>query len=223
MSLFRPAGFPCPECTTEITFDVADSLNADRRPDLREAILDGSYQRGTCHACGCAFRAPPWFVYLDVGRGQWILGQPAGLRASWAEAEASTQALFDRLFGSAASGAARRIGGRLTPRLTFGWSGLREKLVAVAAGLDDAALEALKALLLRSGAAPAPAPDRELRLLAATPERLDLGWGGEEEIATVLQIPRSLYEHVSAEPDWQETRTRLAAGCFVDLDRLLLD
>ena len=41
MSLFESAKSPCPKCGTPHAFEVVASVNADRRPDLRAAILDG--------------------------------------------------------------------------------------------------------------------------------------------------------------------------------------
>jgi hypothetical protein len=87
MSLFRPETIDCPRCDTPVAFEVADSVNADLRSDLRDAILDDSFQRGTCPGCGVAFRVAPNLSYLDVSRGQYIVAlahELGGVRAAGA-------------------------------------------------------------------------------------------------------------------------------------------
>ena len=76
MSLFQTEEVACPSCGEKVNFDVVYSVNADRRPDLREAVLDGTFQEATCANCDKSFRLAPELSYLDVARRQWILVQP---------------------------------------------------------------------------------------------------------------------------------------------------
>ena len=76
MSIFRTYELNCPACNTPVRFDLVMSVSADRRPDLREAILDGSFQRKVCPACATAFRPEPEFTYIDFARGQYIFVYP---------------------------------------------------------------------------------------------------------------------------------------------------
>ena len=87
MSLFRPIALACPRCHAEATFDAVGSVNADRRPDLRQAILTGQFQRKECPACGAGFRLDPAFVYNDQRRGQWIAAHGVSALGEWAERE----------------------------------------------------------------------------------------------------------------------------------------
>jgi CpXC protein len=224
MSLFRAETFACPECTTPIRFQVADSLNADRRPDLRDAILDDSYQRGVCDACGCAFRREPLLTYLDIGRGQWIQALPPSALPRWAEFEGDARLLFERGFGAAAPPVSRQIGAHVAPRLVFGWAGLREKLLCVEHAIDDAWLEVLKAALLRAGEASQVGDACELRLCAAADETLALGRirDDADPPEETLHLPRSLYDQVHADPAWRPVREQVGAGPFVDINRLLV-
>ena len=48
MSRFFTATATCPNCTTLNTFDYPASVNADRRDDLRSAILDGTLYVRRC-------------------------------------------------------------------------------------------------------------------------------------------------------------------------------
>src|SRR5678815_2165427 len=72
MSIFKTVELPCPTCATRVSLELVHSVNADRRPDLRQAVLDGTFQREQCPACGLAFRVEPEFTYIDVGRGQFV-------------------------------------------------------------------------------------------------------------------------------------------------------
>src|SRR5206468_10014321 len=130
MSLFLPVEAKCSKCGTQVKADLASSVNADRRPDLREAILDGSFQSMACPKCGVTVRFPAHLTYIDMERGQWILGEDASRLMEWGEVEAEGQDLYDRFFGKRAPPLQRSIGDETTPRLVFGWPALREKLIA---------------------------------------------------------------------------------------------
>jgi hypothetical protein len=225
MSLFRSETLDCPRCDTPVAFEVADSINADRRPDLRDAILEGSFQKGTCPSCGVAFRVSPDLSYLDVGRGQWVLALPYELRPRWAEVEQHARDLFARGFGPAAPVSARLISERVSVRVVFGWSGLSEKLLCAEHGLDDAVLESLKISLLRHGEAVRLRAHSTLRLVAVADDALSLGWLVADEASPdeTLVVPRELFEMVAVDAAWTALRADLAAGPFVDFDRLLVE
>ena len=67
MSLFREIKVHCPSCHEAVILDAVHSVNADRRPDLRDEILAGDFQRCQCNACQQPFRLDPSLTYLDVG------------------------------------------------------------------------------------------------------------------------------------------------------------
>ena len=225
MSLYHTVSINCTSCGQTLSFPASVSVNADRAPELREAILDQSFQRESCPHCGTGLRLDPQLSYVDLARGQWIAAYPGSWLERWPELEAEARQAFDRAFGEQADAAAREIGGGLTPRVVFGWTSLREKLLAADAGLDDVTLELTKMALLRG--MDGLAPDQELRLS---------GFGGEGDDARLtfllvpatddaeleeLDVPRGLYDDIIAEPeDWQALRDSVAAGLFVDLMRL---
>ena len=124
------------------------SVNAVRRPDLRVAILDRSFQHIACPSCGTGFRVEPTFTYLDTGRKQFIAALPSTDLPHWQEAEARAQASFDKAFGKG-SGAGSLAAG-MQARCVFGWLGLNEKLIAQEHGIDDVALEMAKLATLRA-------------------------------------------------------------------------
>src|SRR5262245_3561647 len=118
MSLFQTLEIPCPACGTDVEYSVVYSVNANRRPDLRAAIIDGTFQRQTCSACQANFRVEPEFNYLDVNRGLWIAAFPLSKLAEWRHWERHAGEVFDKSFGAQASAPARMIGADLTKRIT---------------------------------------------------------------------------------------------------------
>jgi hypothetical protein len=225
MSIFQRIQAECPSCGERVAFEAFVSINADRRPDLRAAILDGSFQRHPCPHCGVSFRVEPEFTYIDYGRGQYIGAWPVDRRADWAQWAAQTQGAFDRAFGTLATGVARELGDTLRLRVTFGWPALTEKLVAQEAGIDDTTLEVAKVAIV-SRLEQAPLPGREeLRLVHADGEELTLGWVRAEghRLGKCLRIPRALLDDIEREPAaWRGLREQVGAGALVDFQREML-
>ncbi len=224
MSRLHSETFPCPHCGAEQEMGIVASINADRRPDLRQAVLDDSYQRGTCESCGKGFRLDPDLTYLDAARGQWLLVRPAEHLDEWPLTEALARQAFDRGYGAEASPDARELGAGMQPRLVFGWAAFREKLLCGEHGLDDVALELTKLAVMRAVEDMPLADDMELRLSAATADELTLTWtmsGGDLAVET-LAVPRALYDGIAKDKGWAEARAELAGAAFVDVNRILV-
>ncbi len=230
MSLFVEMNLTCPNCAEVFSFEAVGSVNADRRPDLRDEILEQSFQTATCSACDHEFRLEPDFNYLDVGRGQWIAALPAQALRDHLEIAAGKQAIFDLSYGDAAPSAAQGVGKDLIRRLVFGWPALREKLVLAELGFDDLLWEVAKLDLLRSLPEAPLAEGVELRLMGLSEAGdeealLDLVWvrSESEEVLNHFQVSRGLYDEIAANPDpWVPVRAMLAAGIFVDMQKLFM-
>jgi hypothetical protein len=224
MSLFDSIGIACPACgrTAEIT--AVKSINADRTPELRTAVLEDSLQRLTCAGCGAPLRLEPQLLYLSLHDALWIIARPIADLPSWPAASHDARALFERNFAAAAPGSAGEIGRGLTPRLVFGWPALREKLVCRDAGLDDAAVELAKSLLLLSGPLMPAADGTELRLTEAGKDELRFAWIEQRTglIREFLTMPPSLLHELDADPAFQDTARKLRGWPFIDLQKLLL-
>ena len=225
MSIFRKMRLECPVCATPIDFDVVLSVSADRRPDLREAILDGSFQRLPCPGCGTDARADPEFTYMDIGRGQYIGVWPVEKRADWKTWAEKTRAVFDDALGKNAPSEARGIGAKVDVRVVFGWAALVEKILARGAGIDDRTLELVKLAVMRTRAE-TPLPGvQELRLVAVEGGVIKLAWvgGDPEDFGPVMSVQRQLIKDIEAVPDaWQAVRASVAEGDVVDFQRELL-
>lgn len=225
MSLFLPVDLTCPGCGELITMDAVGSVNADRRPDFRDAILEDKFQDVICSACEMTFRLQPNFNYLDAGRGQWIAGMPADKMPNYLEVEDEVGTLFDQSYGSKAPAAARVVGDVLDVRLTFGWPAIREKLLAREHKLDDVVLEMLKLDLLRRMPSAPLAPGTELRLVDVTQGRLSFIWieTATEDADEEVTVDKQLYDDIADAPEvWEPIRAQLTNGAFVDMQKLYM-
>jgi hypothetical protein len=226
MSLFEPTTLACPACGTPVEFQAVASVNADRRSDLRDAILDRSFQREACPKCAKTFRLDPMFTYMDQALGLWMVVHPVADLGNWEALEQKDRATHDLAYGARASAAARAIGAALKPRVAFGWPAVREKVLAADKKLDDVTLELVKLAVLRGYDSSPLNQDNELRLAEVNDDQLVLAWiqPQEEEIRETLKVPRGVYDDIAADPaGWEALRAELTAGLFVDMHRLLAE
>ena len=225
MSIFRTIEARCPACDTPVDFDVVYSVAADRRPDLRAAILDGSFQRQPCTQCHKPFRAEPEFSYMDIANGLYIGVWPNEKRAEWQACAARTQAVFDEMLGSGATPEAQELGRKLEPRAVFGWAALVEKVVARIAGIDDRSLEIAKAAVLRaSDTMPIPG-EQAFRLLRMEGDDLICAWvrASDGTARDARRIPRRLIADIEADTArWDALRALVGEGLVVDFQREML-
>ncbi len=225
MSLFSNATAPCPACGTVRKFALVASVNADRRPDLRAVVLDGSFQREKCAQCDNEFKPPPLMTYLDFARRNWILVQPFENQENWERFGEMAASSFALAYGTKAPVAAQVIGRDLRSRVVFGWSALREKLRCDDLKLDDVCLEMLKLSILRDVPDSPLSDDTELRLLGVRGPELFFAWvrGADERALSTLRVPREDYDAlVAAREDWQPLHDELSSHPFVDINRMLL-
>ncbi len=224
MSLFHSATVTCSKCGTPAEIERVASINADRRPDLRAAILDGSFQSVTCRKCQTKLRLPPHFTYLEMGRKTWFAAEPADMLEQWPDVEDEVIDVYADTFGENASAAAQELGEGLHARLVFGWPAVREKLICQDLGLDDTTLELLKMAIMRDVQGPPMADTTELRLIGGDAENLEFHWFVtlSEKVLAGLTVPRGAYDDIVAEPDpWEVARGKLEGVPLVDLRRLI--
>ncbi len=225
MSLFHPVNLVCPNCQALITMDAVGSVNADRRPDLRQAILDDKFQDTTCGACGESFRLQPEFNFFDAGRRQWIAAMQAPRVTQYLTIEDEVSELFASSYGGRAPAAARVVGETLDVRLTFGWPALREKLILREHGLDDRIIELIKLDLLRNLPEAPLDLGTEMRLLRVADDVLPFLWIESATEAPVEEVvlPRAAYDTFAANlAPWEPVLAQLTDGPFVDMQKLFL-
>ncbi|HVY14287.1 MAG TPA: CpXC domain-containing protein [Rhodopila sp.] len=224
MSLFQDVATQCPACKVALSYEMVHSVNADRRPDLRDAILDSSFQVLTCESCGENFRIEPQFTYVHMAGKQFLTVWPVSRIDDWVAMEKRGDDSYLSFYGPNTSEAAQQIGRELTRRTVFGWAALREKIVSAAAGIDDVTLELAKIAMLRWAEGLEAAYDVEMRLLGIGDDG-NLVFGtyapGEEVLKDVITVPKDLLSEIEADAEsWQPLRERLTEGSFVDAQRL---
>ena len=225
MSIFNTVDLPCPKCGTQVSFDLVHRVNADRRPDLRQAILDRKFQRESCPACSYGFRVEPEFTYMDIGRGQYIGVWPVSRRGEWRRCADKTRDVFEQTLGDAATAEARSLGKKLTPRVVFGWPALGEKILARQVGIDDRTLEVAKMAVLRTrDDVPLPGA-QEFRLVGELDGDPVLAWvhADSERRQDAVRMPRALIGEIEADREqWKKAFDAVAEGLVVDFQREML-
>ncbi|GHF37386.1 CpXC domain-containing protein [Seohaeicola zhoushanensis] len=225
MSLFSQMNVLCPNCGKTQNIAGVGSVNADRRPDLRAAIMDDSFQMMICGDCGTAFRLEPLFNYLEVDKGLWIAAMPGREMPEYIEVEDRAMGVFEISYGERAPAAAKAIGKDLKPRVTFGWPGVKEKLTIDELGLDDVIVEKLKLELMRRLPEVPLGPGTELRLMGGGESALSFAWvqtvGEAQEQG--FSVDRALYDEIAGnEAGWAKIHARLTDGPFVDMQKLYM-
>ena len=66
MSSFRDIKINCPDCNTEGSYTIWDSVNVDLNPEMKSKVMNGSLFEWTCPNCGKTFNAPYSFLYHDM-------------------------------------------------------------------------------------------------------------------------------------------------------------
>lgn len=225
MSVFHTQTVKCPACATPVEFKLVFSVNADRRPDLRDAIVAGTFQRQACPSCGTEFRVDPEFTYMELRQRLYIGVWPVAKRAQWQACAEKTRETFEEGLGKGASPEAAKLGIGIEPRAVFGWPALVEKLVARQAGIDDRTLELAKVLSLRHGGDTPVPGKRELRLVEAGAEHFVLAWvrPADSQVEKVMRVPNALLAEIDAQPEpWKALRKEVGEGLVVDFQREML-
>lgn len=138
----------CTRCGGMVEGEVALVVNVDRRPDLRHAVLRGTFNRLDCTACGHRMTVARTVALVDFGRRQWVHAYPAWAEVHWLDLARATEQAVQRNLAFAAPPAIRELAEGMQVRVVFGYDALREKFVAHDAGIDDAELEMAKLSLL---------------------------------------------------------------------------
>lgn len=148
MSETAPGTVACPRCGASWEQSLFSSVDADTIEAQAAAILDGSFERAVCGACGAAFRPEHPMLFVSHARALWIAMQPLCDRRKFAAIEHSVAQIIRAQLAGAPPIVAERAR-RLRPRLVFGQHMLTEAVRIAEALLDAALLECAKLFTVR--------------------------------------------------------------------------
>lgn len=225
MSIFIPVDITCPACGLQQAVQLVASVNAVRRPDLRQAMLDRTFQAQFCEACEEPMRLPLHMTFLDMNRGVWLLAHAFDEIGQWEALVAEARAVFDESFGPSAPQSAQELAEGVAPRVVFGWPALREKIICNELGLDDVTVELIKAALWRGRGDIVLEPEQSLRLAGRNGDYLvfEIADDRTEKLGGQVELPAALHDDIKDDPAWDALRQTLLAEPFVDLRRLTID
>lgn len=228
MSIIQTFVLDC-DCGARVETQCCLSINAERHPQLRDALLDRTLHQFTCGACGAALHVEKKLAYLDLPRGELYSVAPERDRGDERALAEDTVAAWQLAFGRQAPVAVGALfdSERFRVRLCFGLEELREKVVARDAGLDDLALEIVKAELMAGNAEWAARGVRTLRLDHVEPDgRLAFLLERASEPPSVLDVgvvaERARHDELARAP-WRDLlagHPGIAWGPHVSLLRL---
>ena len=217
------------ECGARVETLCCLSINAERHPHLREALLDRTLHQFQCGACGAALAVEKKLAYIDLAQRQFYSVAPERDRGDERALTQDVVAAWNLAFGDQAPVSVGALFGtdRFQVRLCFGLEELREKVIAREAGIDDLALEVLKAELMAGSPDWAGRAVRTLRLDHVEPDgRLAFLLERATEPPTILPagllVERARYEELAGAP-WRDLLARwpgIAWGPHVSVLRL---
>lgn len=165
-------------CDASFDADLPDSIDLDAQPEQKEALLSGSFITVVCPSCGRKLKPEFALKVTWVSRGLSIQVIPEMERPELSEmGKQKTDSLF-----------------------VVGYAELADRIAVVSAGLEPAAIEALKYYLLLKAAEADPNAEASAWFHSADADSIDFHVHGLRpgEVA-VSKIPRSLYERTLAE------------------------
>ena len=209
MSIAEAQTVACPECAAPQAVLLGESVNIQRSPAWRQAVLDGTFHRFACTACGASFTVERDVLYADLLHGV-LIG--CFSRARRGELASLEEQLVETWVTAVETEAPPAVAAQFEgpgPRVVFGLAELRQKVVCFDAQLDDRLVEAVKLALLEGVPGAAAAGVADLLLVAVDPAR---GLVFQPvDAAGVAVGPHEVTAPLAMFEDFAATRERVAA------------
>ena len=111
----------CPHCQHDSIEKIFISINAERSPHLRTALIDQTLHRIHCAQCEQYYTFDLQMNWVDFIKKEWVRVFPLSSRAQWASLmNASEQAYQQYLVGEAAPVMVHELGVGMKVRSVFG-------------------------------------------------------------------------------------------------------
>jgi hypothetical protein len=164
MSAFHTLELGC-VCGHQFPHHVARGVNAQRSPQFRQQILDGTFHTVQCPSCTQTRIIETAFSYIDPKRNLFIQVKPRKAFFDWKIASRMLEEKVKRL---PAQGKLKKP----KMRVVFGLAELREKILCETQNLDDRTLELIKVVLLYEHPMLMKRPRLQFVLTSASKEEL---------------------------------------------------
>jgi hypothetical protein len=145
MSDIMPTLLDCPGCGAACAAALFESLNGDLIAAQVEAILDGSFERCRCTACGLAFQPEHQMLFAMHSTRLWIVMYPFEARRDHALLEPAVADALAHSFDEAPGVIAGELQA-VRPRLVFGQYALAVAVRTARDAIDPPVLECAKLL-----------------------------------------------------------------------------
>lgn len=222
MSTFAEKDVPCPHCGKMARRIVSESLNLGRSPWYAQAILDGTFQVFRCADCHQKVVVDHPLIVIDFSAKRWIACYPRQWETTWVRGVEHAEATYRDALITHAPPVAATLREGLLRRVVYGFDALREKLVALMAGLDDVWLEAFKLNVWRAQMDLAFGPDARPRLVTVG-ETLDFHATATDGTGRVLRIEQTALTRFreDASEGHGALVKALSESAYVDLGRVM--
>jgi hypothetical protein len=198
-------------CPCGHTFEVtaADGLHVTDDPDLRAAIVGGDVRVYPCPSCGARVQLDALTGYTDLERGHWFVVFPESALADWRGAVAFADDSFRSVIEVRSAPIVKTWAPRLRRglRAVFGLDALRDKLLALDAGLDDRLVEQVKLDVVRWLEL---SPTGVVRFERIEDDQLVFAWvhgrGPAAVPAQPLPVPLDVYQRLVTGADGERPR-----------------
>jgi hypothetical protein len=199
MSTFEPARIRC-ACGAEQDVELANGLHISKRPDIRQQILEGTFHRFPCPACGGSVQIENLLAYTDFPKHHWFTIVPEDELPWRGERVAFAKLAFQKNMVERAAPIMQDLAPKMKQRVIFGLASLREKIICFDADLDDRLVEALKLQLLRDLELPF-SPAGYFHLVEVTGNELafELSASPDSYQTKRMVIPRSMLDELACD------------------------
>jgi hypothetical protein len=182
----------CPQCQHDQDVTLSDKLDPNARPDLKERLLENTFNRIECEACGFSFRADMPLLYTDMEKGIII---------HWIPLHNQSLAQLQQEFKESQEEMRRELPeGTPVPRLQLVLTRVElvERIFMLEQKLDERLIEYAKFMIYQNNVARISAKDKALLFNAQKSDDTNFCFA-VQDIATatfdeVLGYPRSQYQ-----------------------------
>lgn len=182
----------CPQCQHEQDVRLSDKLDANARPDLKERLLDNTFNRIDCEDCGFSFRADMPVLYTDLEKGIII---------HWIPLHNQTLAEMQKEFGDSQEEIRKELPeGTPVPRLQLVLSRVEliERIFLLEQELDERLIEYVKYFIYQNNSSRVPARHKNLLFNAQKSDDNTFCFAVQDidtmTFDEVLSYPRSSYQ-----------------------------